>query len=312
MRSAIGEMELDDIFHNRTQLNSAVKASVQEAAAAWGMEIKRSVFFSWSGGGGGGRREGKAEGKLGLESLSFLLSNLALGVCRPSHLAVLRFSFVFPWLSICSRFFFSSSFQHPSIIRLSLSLPPFLTSPLSPKHLFPLHSLLINSSLFTPRRYEITEVRPDRHISDAMDKQAAAERNRREKVLEAEGEKTKATLESEGIKIRLQNESDGALIKVKNESEAEKFKLMVEAEGTSKAMILKAEAQAESIKLVASQLQAPGGEAAAKFALAVSYSEMMGEIGKESNTMFFEKEPGNVNALLAKAGAAFETGKGLN
>jgi regulator of protease activity HflC (stomatin/prohibitin superfamily) len=32
------------------------------------------------------------------------------------------------------------------------------------------------------KRYEITEIIPDRHIADAMDKQAAAERTRREQI----------------------------------------------------------------------------------------------------------------------------------
>ena len=37
MRSAIGEMELDDIFHNRNRLNDTVMGAVQEAAgSAWG------------------------------------------------------------------------------------------------------------------------------------------------------------------------------------------------------------------------------------------------------------------------------------
>lgn len=74
MRAAIGEMELDEILHNRSQLNALVKGTVQEAATAWGINIKR---------------------------------------------------------------------------------------------------------------YEITEITPDRMISQAMDKQAAAERNRREKVRES-------------------------------------------------------------------------------------------------------------------------------
>jgi regulator of protease activity HflC (stomatin/prohibitin superfamily) len=34
------------------------------------------------------------------------------------------------------------------------------------------------------KRYEITEVMPDAHIVDAMDKQAAAERERRKAVSE--------------------------------------------------------------------------------------------------------------------------------
>ena len=78
MRAAIGEMDLDEILHNRAALNAHVKGAVQESATAWGIDVKR---------------------------------------------------------------------------------------------------------------YEITEILPDRQVSQAMDKQAVAERQRREKVLEAEGEK---------------------------------------------------------------------------------------------------------------------------
>ena len=41
MRAAIGEMELDQILHARAQLNQVIKATVQEAAKAWGIEIRR-------------------------------------------------------------------------------------------------------------------------------------------------------------------------------------------------------------------------------------------------------------------------------
>lgn len=54
-------------------------------------------------------------------------------------------------------------------------------------------------------RYEITEISPDREIQMAMDKQAVAERDRREQVLSAEGNKRAAVLESEGVKLRKQN-----------------------------------------------------------------------------------------------------------
>ena len=122
MRAAIGEMELDDILHARAQLNSMIKASVQESAQAWGLEIKR---------------------------------------------------------------------------------------------------------------YEITEVTPDKFITEAMDKQAAAERDRRKKVLDAEGDKRAAELESEGQKIRMKNESEGMLIKITNEAEARKKQMLLEVSAFS-------------------------------------------------------------------------------
>ena len=41
MRSAIGEMELDEILHGRARLNALIKGSLQEASVPWGLEIRR-------------------------------------------------------------------------------------------------------------------------------------------------------------------------------------------------------------------------------------------------------------------------------
>ena len=41
MRSAIGEMELDEILHGRARLNAMIRGSLQEAAEPWGLEIRR-------------------------------------------------------------------------------------------------------------------------------------------------------------------------------------------------------------------------------------------------------------------------------
>lgn len=78
------------------------------------------------------------------------------------------------------------------------------------------------------KRYEITDISPDKFITEAMDKQAAAERDRRKKVLDAEGDKRSAELESEGQKIKFKNESEGRLIAVTNEAEARKRQLLLE------------------------------------------------------------------------------------
>jgi len=193
MRSAIGEMELDEILHGRARMNSLIKGSLQEAAVAWGMEV---------------------------------------------------------------------------------------------------------------RRYEITEITPDEEIRVAMDKQAGAERAKREQVLRAEGDKRRAELTSEGVKISLQNESEGMLIKVKNEAEGGKTKAILQAEGDAQAVILKAQAQAEAIQKIAMELQKPGGEEAAKLALAGDYVNMYGEMGAQSNTMFFNQNAADVTSLLVQAASA--------
>lgn len=190
MRSAIGEMELDEILHGRARLNALIKGSLQEAALPWGLEI---------------------------------------------------------------------------------------------------------------RRYEITEVTPDQQIRIAMDKQAAAERDRREQVLRAEGDKQRAQLTSEGVKISLTNESEGNLIKVKNEADASKTKILLEAEGQAEAIRLMAQAQAEALAMIADQLKKEGGQEAARLALARDYVSMYGEMGQQSNTIMFNDRPADVNALLSQA-----------
>uniref|UniRef100_A0A7S3LBD5 Band 7 domain-containing protein n=1 Tax=Amphora coffeiformis TaxID=265554 RepID=A0A7S3LBD5_9STRA len=195
MRSAIGEMELDEILHGRARLNSMIRGSLQEAAEPWGLEI---------------------------------------------------------------------------------------------------------------RRYEITEITPDQQIRIAMDKQAAAERDRREQVLRAEGAKRKAELESEGVQISLKNESEGNLIKVRNEAEASRSKILLEAEAQAVAIEKLAKAQALALKEIAAELNKAGGEQAAQLALAREYVQMYGEMGKQSNTILFNDRPADVNALLVQAMTAMK------
>eukprot|EP00529_Nitzschia_sp_RCC80_P020688 CAMPEP_0113509704 /NCGR_PEP_ID=MMETSP0014_2-20120614/37721_1 /TAXON_ID=2857 /ORGANISM="Nitzschia sp." /LENGTH=411 /DNA_ID=CAMNT_0000405559 /DNA_START=102 /DNA_END=1337 /DNA_ORIENTATION=+ /assembly_acc=CAM_ASM_000159 len=198
MRSAIGELELDEILHGRARLNSLIKGSLQEAALPWGIEI---------------------------------------------------------------------------------------------------------------RRYEITEITPDHQIRIAMDKQAAAERDRREHVLRAEGDKQRTQLTSEGVKISLTNESEGNLIRIKNEAEASKQRILLEAQGQAEAIRLTAEAQAQALEMIADQINKTGGTEAAKLALAREYVAMYGEMGAQSNTIMFNDRPADVNALLSQAVVAMEAVK---
>jgi len=157
------------------------------------------------------------------------------------------------------------------------------------------------------KRYEITEILPDEEIQRAMDKQAVAERERREQVLAAEGLKKSQILESEGIKIKKQNESEGELTKVRNEALAEKEKRVLEAEGEAQAILTKANAQAEALRAIGNALDSDQGRAAAQLDIAKDYLEMYGEMGSQSNTMVFSKEPGDVHAMLAQAAAVLTT-----
>jgi len=198
MRAAIGEMELDQILRARAELNTIIRSSVQEAASAWGLEIKR---------------------------------------------------------------------------------------------------------------YEITEVSPDKSTLEAMARQAAAERERRSTVLEAEGRKRAAELESEGDKLRIINESEGRLVQVKNEADANAYMLKAEAEGEASAIAAKAAANASAIKTIADALKGDYTAEAVRMQVANRYIDMYGDIGQKSNTMIFNDRPADVNALMAQAGSVLQAGQ---
>lgn len=159
------------------------------------------------------------------------------------------------------------------------------------------------------KRYEITDVTPDSAITEAMSRQAAAERERRSNVLEAEGRKKAAVLDSEGEKIRLVNNSEGELVSVENAAKAKRAELILEAEGEAEAIRKKAAAQAEAISTIAAALNAESGNEAAKINIARNYIDMYADIGSKSNTMIFNNQPADVNALLAQATAVMESAK---
>lgn len=144
-------------------------------------------------------------------------------------------------------------------------------------------------------RHEILDVQPDARISEAMDRQAAAERARRERVLHAEGEKEVVRLESEGMRIRAENESEGKRILTYNV-----------AMGNAQAAQLKADAAASAISTIAEALKQENGREAAQLAVANDYIEMYAEMGAKSNTFMVSDNPADVRSLMAQAATAFD------
>lgn len=142
-------------------------------------------------------------------------------------------------------------------------------------------------------RHEVLDVRTDKRINEAMDRQAAAERIRREKVLQAEGEKEEARLMSEGALIRLENESEGNRIRVENEARAD-----------AEAVRLKAEAESNALQTIADALKSENGKEAAQLAVARDYIDMYSKMGASSNTIMVSEKAADVNTLMTQAGLA--------
>eukprot|EP01103_Thecamoeba_quadrilineata_P000294 TRINITY_DN10249_c0_g1_i1.p1 TRINITY_DN10249_c0_g1~~TRINITY_DN10249_c0_g1_i1.p1 ORF type:complete len:373 (-),score=93.59 TRINITY_DN10249_c0_g1_i1:19-1137(-) len=168
-------------------------------------------------------------------------------------------------------------------------------------------------------RYEVTDVRPDPTIQQSMDLQAAAERDRRSKVIEAEGikqatvlkaesESSKRRLESEGLKIALVNEAEGRKREVVLNAEAFRKELQLIAEGSAAEVLIKAKADAQSIRHVAKALAVDGASDAMGMRLTNRYLEEFGAIGQRSKVVIVPPSSGGTDfaSLIATSTSLFQ------
>ena len=136
-------------------------------------------------------------------------------------------------------------------------------------------------------RYEIKNITPPRTISDAMEKQMRAEREKRAMIAESEGERQSKINRAEG-----ERQQAIAL------SEGERARRINVAEGQAKEILLVAEAQAESIRKVAQAINEPGGLASVNMQLAQNYLNQFGQLAKTNNTMIVPANLSDVVGML--------------
>jgi len=127
-------------------------------------------------------------------------------------------------------------------------------------------------------RFELQKVIYDEAVQKAMDKQAVAERVRREQVLAAEADKTSSQRRSEG----------------------EMQAIMNIAEGRKQQVLLAAQAKKEAIETIASALDRAHGDTAMHLELATKYIELMtGTIEKaKMNTLFLPDNVMDIGKML--------------
>ena len=136
-------------------------------------------------------------------------------------------------------------------------------------------------------RYEIKNITPPKTISDAMEKQMRAEREKRAMIAESEGERQSKINRAEGERAQAIALSEG-----------ERARRINVAEGQAKEILLVAEAQAESIRKVAQALTEPGGLASVNMQLAQNYLEQFGKMANTNNTMIVPANLSDVVGML--------------
>jgi regulator of protease activity HflC (stomatin/prohibitin superfamily) len=137
-------------------------------------------------------------------------------------------------------------------------------------------------------RYEIKNITPPQSVTDALEKQMRAEREKRAAIAESEGQRQAMINVAEGDKQEAIKKSEG-----------EKMKRINEAEGRAKEIELVATATAEGIRKIAQAIEAPGGEEAVNLRVAEQYIKEFGNLAKQNNTVIIPSNLSDIGGMVA-------------
>ena len=137
-------------------------------------------------------------------------------------------------------------------------------------------------------RYEIKNITPPQSVTDALEKQMRAEREKRAAIAESEGQRQAKINVAEGDKQEAIKKSEG-----------EKMKRINEAEGHAKEIELVANATAEGIRKIAQAIEAPGGGEAVNLRVAEQYIREFGNLAKQNNTVIIPSNLSDIGGMVA-------------
>lgn len=140
-------------------------------------------------------------------------------------------------------------------------------------------------------RYEVKNIVPPPSVRDAMERQMAAERDRRALIFRAEGERQARINQSEGRKAELINSSEG-----------EKQRRINEAEGRAAEVLSLAQATGESLEKVGWALAQPGGSDAVRLQLSKRFLDKLDGLARKEARVVLPADLGRMGDLLSGAG----------
>ena len=137
-------------------------------------------------------------------------------------------------------------------------------------------------------RYEVKDISPPKSILEEMEKQMAAERERRVAVTTSEGYRQAQI----------------------NEAEGDKRSAVLRAEGRAEAVLIEAKARADAIQTIGNAINQEGGTTAVAQQLAEQYVGAFANLAREGTIALIPSDGSDVASVVGKAFTAFQTLKG--
>jgi len=134
-------------------------------------------------------------------------------------------------------------------------------------------------------RYEIKDISPPATILDEMEKQMAAERQRRVDVTTSEGYRQAQI----------------------NEAEGDQQALVLRAQGSADAVEIEAKARAMAIKTISEAINKDGGTTAVAQQLSEQYIVAFEKLAREGTVVLMPADASDVTSVVSKAFTAFDS-----
>lgn len=133
-------------------------------------------------------------------------------------------------------------------------------------------------------RYEVKDISPPHSILEEMEKQMAAERERRVAVLTSEGYRQAEV----------------------NQAEGDKQALVLRAQGNADAVEIEAKARATAIKTISDAINQDGGTTAVAQQLSEQYITAFEKLARDGTVALLPTDGSDVTSVVSKAFTAFE------
>jgi regulator of protease activity HflC (stomatin/prohibitin superfamily) len=133
-------------------------------------------------------------------------------------------------------------------------------------------------------RYEVKDISPPSSILEEMEKQMAAERERRVAVTTSEGYRTAQI----------------------NQAEGDKEAAILRAEGDARSVEIEALARAEAIRTISEAINAEGGTSAVAQQLSEQYINAFEKLAREGTVALIPSDGSDITSAVAKAFTSFD------